>query len=104
MSVISYTWVKQALQGAGLVPRGGSEVRTEGDDRGGRCRETSCGSKTIVTAGGRAAPGTWSMYFRSRPTYCLSGNSTFAATNNLTSTLPDPGNNSYCTGAAAPRT
>jgi hypothetical protein len=36
--------------------------------------------------------------------YSFSGNSTFAATNNLISILPDPGNTSYSTGVAAPRT
>lgn len=56
-----------------------------------RCKVVAvAGAFTVMTAG--------------EARYCLPGNSTFAATNNLISTLPDPGNTSYCTGVAAPRT
>src|SRR3954470_5787868 len=35
---LSYTWVKQALQGAGLVARGRKRGRTASAARGGRCQ------------------------------------------------------------------
>jgi len=48
---LSYTWVKQALQGAGLVQR---RRRESGD----RCRECCCTSMAARTAGSMMIAGT----------------------------------------------
>ena len=50
---LSYSWVKQALQGAGLVARGASAGRIAGGGRGGRCRGCCCTSTAASTAGFR---------------------------------------------------
>src|SRR5215813_12185188 len=39
---VSYSWVKQALQGAGLMHRRSKRGRTAGAVRGGRCRGCCC--------------------------------------------------------------
>jgi transposase len=49
---LSYTWVKAALQGAGLIKRG----RKRGA-RGGRCRACCCTSTAAVIAGFRTSAG-----------------------------------------------
>jgi transposase len=55
---LSYTWVKQALQGAGLVARGrkGGCIASGGND--GRCRACCCTSTAAVIAGSRMSAGT----------------------------------------------
>jgi len=48
---VSYSWVKQALQGVGLVKRAANEGRTGGAGRGGRWRECCC-TLTVANTGG----------------------------------------------------
>src|SRR5215469_3291017 len=48
---LSYTWVKQALQGAGLVARGRKRGCIANGARGGLCRACCCTSMAVVTSG-----------------------------------------------------
>src|SRR6266566_418711 len=48
---LSYTWVKLALQGAGLVERGANAECIANDDRGVRCRVCCCTSMAAGIAG-----------------------------------------------------
>jgi len=54
---LSYTWVKLALQGAGLVTRGGSAGCIASGVRGGLCRGCCCTSTVLITAGFRMSVG-----------------------------------------------
>ena len=56
---LSYSWVKQALQGAGLVARGrkARECIASGGN-GGRCPACCCTSTAAVIAGSRTSAGT----------------------------------------------
>jgi len=55
---VSYTWVKRALQGAGLVKKGRKRGCIGSDDHGGRCRACCCTWTAAVTAGSRMSAGT----------------------------------------------
>ena len=55
---LSYSWVKAALQGAGLVRKGGGGGRTGSGGRGGRCRGCCCTSMAASTAGWGTSAGT----------------------------------------------
>jgi hypothetical protein len=56
---LSYTWVKQALQGAGLVGRGGASVECIANGAsGGLCRGCCCTSTAAATNGFRTNAGT----------------------------------------------
>jgi transposase len=55
---LSYSWVKQALQGAGLVARGASAECIANGERGGRCRGCCCTSTAAGIAGFRTNAGT----------------------------------------------
>jgi transposase len=55
---LSYTWVKQALQGAGLVRGGASAECTANGGRGGLCRGCCCTSTAAGTSGCRTSAGT----------------------------------------------
>ena len=48
---LSYSWVKQALQGAGLVTRRRRRGRIGADGRGVRCPARCCTSTAVSTAG-----------------------------------------------------
>jgi transposase len=50
---LSYSWVKQALQGAGLWRSGANAARIADVVRDGRCRECYCISMAASTAGSR---------------------------------------------------
>src|SRR5271169_5021312 len=54
---LSYTWVKQALQGAGWWPRGARAARIASDGRGARCRACCCTSTAASTSGFRTSVG-----------------------------------------------
>src|SRR5438309_1382385 len=54
---LSYTWVKLALQGAGLVQRDGNAGCIANDDPGGRCRGCYCTSMAAAIAGSRMSAG-----------------------------------------------
>ena len=55
---LSYSWVKQALQGAGLVARDASAGCIANGERGGLCRECCCTSTAASIAGSRTSAGT----------------------------------------------
>ncbi len=55
---LSYTWVKQALQGAGLVARGRKRGAHRKRRGGGRCRGCCCISTAAATSGFRTNAGT----------------------------------------------
>ena len=55
---LSYSWVKQALQGAGLVARGASAGCIASGGNGGRCPACCCTSTAAVIAGSRTSAGT----------------------------------------------
>ena len=55
---ISYTWLYQALVGAGLVKRRKQRDRTGGDENGDRCRACCCISMAASIAGFRMIAGT----------------------------------------------
>ena len=63
---LSYTWVKLALQGAGLIARGGSEASIASGDRDVRSQGCCCMWTGAVTAGFRMSAGmtcwwSWTM-------------------------------------------
>ena len=55
---LSYSWVKQALQGAGLVARGRKRGAHRKRRDGGRCRGCCCTSTAAGTSGFRTSAGT----------------------------------------------
>ena len=55
---LSYTWVQQALQGAGWWPGIGSAASTGGEESGGRWRGCCCTSTEASIAGWGASAGT----------------------------------------------
>ena len=55
---LSYTWVKQALQGAGLVARGRKRGRIASGASGGPCQGCCCISTAAATSGFRMNAGT----------------------------------------------
>jgi hypothetical protein len=55
---LSYTWVKQALQGARLVGRGPKRGAHANGASGGRCRGCCCTSTAAATNGFRTNAGT----------------------------------------------
>ncbi len=55
---LSYTWVKQALQGAGMVGVDASAGRIANGAPGGRCRGCCCTSTAAATSGFRTNAGT----------------------------------------------
>jgi hypothetical protein len=55
---LSYTWVQQALQGAGLVAKRRRPGRTGAGGRGGRLRRCCCPSTAASIAGCRMTGGT----------------------------------------------
>jgi transposase len=55
---LSYTWVKQALQGAGLVAAGASAECIASGVSGGHCRGCCCTSTAAAIAGFRTSAGT----------------------------------------------
>ena len=55
---LSYSWVKEALQGAGLVARGRKRECIASGVRGGRCRGCCCISTAAATSGFRMSAGT----------------------------------------------
>src|SRR6266852_4289123 len=55
---LSYTWVKQALQGAGLLARGRKRGAHRNGGSGGRCGGCCCISTAAVTSGFRTNAGT----------------------------------------------
>ena len=55
---LGYTWVKLALQGAGLVKKGGSEAYIGSGDRAGRCPGCCCIWTAVSIGGSRIIAGT----------------------------------------------
>ena len=55
---LSYTWVKSALQGAGLGRGRANAACTGGGGNGGRCRGCCCTSTAVITSGFRMSAGT----------------------------------------------
>src|SRR5689334_2132242 len=54
---ISYSWVKQALQGAGLIARKSGAARTADGGNAGRCRACCCTLRAASTSGFRTTAG-----------------------------------------------
>ena len=57
---LSYTWVKQALQGAGLVRRGVNVESIANGGRGGLCPACCCTSTAVTIVGFKTSVGTTS--------------------------------------------